>query len=152
MALNANQLKLNKEQQQLLNQRINLARNKGINKGSIKEKKKSRLKVFITFFATLLLCTGGFVGGYYGVQYSQNHNKNVVNKIATKELGEITIPKDDKTPNINQILVALYGKNTSINIKDYAVKDIKDTSAVIYSAYMFDNSTITVTYTVKNAG
>nr|WP_011310414.1 hypothetical protein [Spiroplasma citri]CAI84907.1 hypothetical transmembrane protein [Spiroplasma citri] len=151
MAVNTTTLKLNKEQELLMRQRANLARNKGINKGISKEKKKSRLKILITFLGTLLVCTGGFVGGYYGVQYSQNHSKNVANKITTKELGEITIPKDDKTPNINQILVALYGKNTSINIKDYNVKDIKDTSAVIYSAYMFDNSTTTVTYTVKNA-
>lgn len=150
MAVNVNQLKLNKEQELLMRQRANLARNKGINKGISKEKKKSRLKILITFLGTLLVCTGGFVGGYYGIQYSQNHSKNVANKITTKELGEITIPKNNKTPNINQILVALYGKNTSINIKDYDVKDIKDTSAVIYSAYMFDNSTTTVIYTVKN--
>lgn len=151
MAVNATNLKLNKEQELLMRHRANLARNKGINKGISKEKKKSRLKILITFLGTLLVCTGGFVGGYYGVQYSQNHSKNVANKITTKVLGEITIPKEDKTPNSNQILVALYGKNTSINIKDYAVKDIKDTSAVIYSAYMFDNSTTTVTYTIKNA-
>lgn len=151
MAIQTKQIVLNKEAEKLMRQRANLARNKGINKGISKEKKKSRLKILITFLLTLFVCTGGFVGGYYGIQYSQNHSKNVANKITTKELGEITIPKNDKTPNINQILVALYGKNTSINIKDYAVKDIKDTSAVIYSAYMFDNSTTTVTYTVKNA-
>lgn len=151
MAIQTKQIVLNKEAEQLMRQRANLARNKGINKGISKEKKKSRLKILITFFLTLFVCTGGFVGGYYGIQYSQNHSKNVVNKITTKVLGEITIPNGEKTPNINQILVALYGKNTSINIKDYAVKDIKDTSAVIYSAYMFDNSTTTVTYTVKNA-
>lgn len=150
MAVNANQLKSNKEQELLMRQRANLARNKGINKGISKEKKKSRLKILITFLGALLVCAGGFVGGYYGIQYSQNHSKNVANKITTKVLGEITIPTGEKTPNINQILVALYGKNTSINIKDYAVKEIKDTSAVIYSAYMFDSSTTTVTYTVKN--
>lgn len=150
MAVNATTLKLNKEQELLMRQRANLARNKGINKGISKEKKKSRLKILITFFLMLFVYTGGFVGGYYGIQYSQNHSKNVANKITTKALGEIIIPTGEKTPNINQILVALYDKNISINIKDYDVKDIKDTSAAIYSAYMFDKSSITVTYTVKN--
>lgn len=95
----------------------------------------------------IILGIGAITFGYVGIR---NYRTDLNNTITNKNLGDIEIKAAGDLPSISELIDLVREKNPeTLNKNELGAKEIKETSAIIYSKRFFSNTEVKVSYTLK---